>query len=1224
MARYLAVLLLMIVGVGEMWGQTDTDYSGTYYIASNTNDYYKNSGGSNTTTNYYLCPTDETSWICYVDHDNYTNPATDNDQPFLTTYRYRNGSADAIQAVWLFEKAPAPNSDYYYIRHKATNRYLTYNGPIATTSGSGTNRIRFHLQSTATENSLFQVTLDVDRAPAINIAAVAAIDVYFYDEKNCIYLNLSSADAQSLQGTDGKKDGPTNYKNVGATVGIWYDTGRSSEWYLEDYITRPTISYNANSLIEITAPGSTAIYYTVDGTTPSASNGREYDGPFDPADDVTTIKAVAIVGGEESNVATFTPIALLGSTHKRLIQSQNNGWTTGDHQGFHYYMIPDDNGSVNTTSLFRPTMQWYFLNAGSEDSYQYYYIVNNNGKALCYNEGITMADFNIASADNSYKFRLTPYPAEGTPTDYNIVPYGLTSGNMYLNKNGGNTSANNLNLHNSSGLANTRWKFVLPSVLDKTAPFNTSEASAQFYKIGSKGSEGYYVITPSGEATAVTTLTSTEDADQQAMSWYFEEIVKEEEVEEDWLTYYYIRNAMTGQYLYFTKDVSDKGAAFEMRGTIESDNVDRYAFTWARTTETDCYYIVPKLLKDETLNNISTMNRNGNTLRTVKARTAGNNAWTFTPANVFCIAPTITQDETEKTVKMTTITPAAEIYYTKDGSNPVIPAAGEAPDAGTYLYEDEFLPTLDATTFKAVVVLKTDHANTSGYTALELEQCATPVPGYHGQTGSVTLTTTTPGAHICYATDGDPVLSESFDADKAEVEFAANTRTVLTAVAAKRGWRKSEPYQMTFVYMPTITLEKTSVVYTGQKIEPAITSVSVAGDDTDIPANDYTVSDYYNNKNHGTATVIVTETEGCTYKLYGTAEFTIEQAELKEVKLAQTSILYNHLHQTPDIDSVKAGDGGTIVVDASDYDVSYSKGGVGISSDNIRDKGDYTVTVTAKSNSNFTGSKTATFTITAKPLTHSDIDVNVTKDGNNLVVSVTDGGNVTLTEGTDYTLADVTDSNGYHQYTITGKDNYEGTREMTFVDVSFVKLTGDNVDYAATFAAKTDMATPTGMSAYIVSGLNAKKTAVELQAVDYLPKDVPVLLLSNKNVDGFSKGDKTGSSTTIFSGNKLKITTEETHFATGKIYLFYKGEFVLNAEGDLAANKIYLDLGTTASPAPRLAIFDSELLGINGIRTDEESETEGRWYRLDGQQMMGRPTAPGLYLHNGQKIVIRR
>jgi len=147
---------------------------------------------------------------------------------------------------------------------------------------------------------------------------------------------------------------------------------------------------------------------------------------------------------------------------------------------------------------------------------------------------------------------------------------------------------------------------------------------------------------------------------------------------------------------------------------------------------------------------------------------------------------------------------------------------------------------------------------------------------------------------------------------------------------------------------------------------------------------------------------------------------------------------------------------------------------------------------------------------------------------------------------------------------------------------------------------------------------------VELQAVDYLPKDVPVLLLSNKNVDGFSKGDKTGSSTTIFSGNKLKITTEKTHFATGKIYLFYKGEFVLNAEGDLAANKIYLDLGTTASPAPRLAIFDSELLGINGIRTDEESETEGRWYRLDGQQMMGRPTAPGLYLLNGQKIVIRR
>lgn len=1215
MTRYLAVLLLMIVGVGEMWGQTDKDYSGTYYIANHARGNYS---ATNITANYYLCPS--------------TNMYdAEGKMPFLTTYKERTSlEPKPMNSRWqvVFVKTE-DNVDYYRLIHVASAKYLTWHDPMTIAGGgNATDRVRVHLQSELNEDaSLFFFKEGNKGDDDYNIC----LKDVTCSKGSIGSLNPAKNNLDSYAGEDISGNAPGYFKDkhnntvyCGGLVGIFEQNDATGVWYLEDYIARPTIGYNSNNKIEITAhsgAANPAIKYTTDGTQPTAENGETYTGPFDPDDNVTIVKAIEIVDGEESNVATYNPVVLLGSTHKRLIQSQANAWNTAD---FHFYMIPDDNGSVNTTSLFRPTMQWYFLNAGSEDSYQYYYIVNNNGKALCYNEGITMADFNIASADNSYKFRMTPYPAKGTPTDYNIVPYGLTSGNMYLNKNGGNTSADNLNLHNSSGLANTRWKFVLPSALDKTAPFNTSEASAQFYKIGSKGSEGYYIITPSGKNTDATTSNSTKDADQQAMSWYFEEIVKEEEVEEDWLTYYYIRNAVTGQYLYFTKDVSDKGAAFEMRGTIESDNVDRYAFTWARTTETDCYYIVPKLLKDETLNNISTMNRNGNTLRTVKARTAGNNAWTFTPAAVFCIAPTITQDETEKTVKMTTVTPAAEIYYTKDGSNPVIPAVGEAPDAGTYLYEDEFLPTLDATTFKAVVVLKTDHANTSGYTALELEQCATPVPGYHGQTGSVTLTTTTPGAHICYATDGDPVLSESFDADEAEVEFTANTRTVLTAVAAKRGWRKSEPYQMTFVYMPAITLEKTSVVYTGQEIEPAIKSVRVAGDETDIPTKDYTVSDYYNNTNHGTATVIVTETDSCTYKLYGTVEFTIQQAALSAVKLAQTSVLYNHLHQTPDIDSVKAGLGGTIAVHASDYDVSYSKGGVGISSDNIRDKGDYTVTVTAKSNSNFTGSKTATFTITAKPLTHSDIDVNVTKDGSNLVVSVTDGGNVTLTEGTDYTLADATDSNGYHQYTITGKDNYEGTREMTFVDVSFVKLTGDNVDYAATFAAKTDMATPAGMTAYIVTGLNAQKTAVALQEVGYLPVGVPVLLLSNKSVDGFAKETKADGATASVGDNKLKMTTTETHFGTAEIYLFYKGEFVLNADGNLAANKIYLDLGTSASPAPRLAIMSSELMGIGNIQAENDNETEGYWYRMDGLPLAGRPTAPGLYLHNGQKIVIRR
>ncbi len=284
------------------WGQTD--YSGTYYIASSysTNNSNVNYNSTDPTQNFYLCPTDEENWICYVDPDNYTNPASDNDQPFLTTFKYRSGAegVDATKAIWIIEKVS--NSDNYHIKHKYTNRYLTYNGPINTTSGTGTNRLRFHLQSTANDNSLFQIVQDADKESAVNIIAVAAIDTYYYTDKdgehNNKYLNISSTDQNTLVGSTGKKDGPADYKNVGATIGIWYDTGRSSEWYLEEVLARPTFSSSSSSQITIShAEENASIYYTTDGTRPTTTN-NEGSGPapleIEMLENSANLKAIAM------------------------------------------------------------------------------------------------------------------------------------------------------------------------------------------------------------------------------------------------------------------------------------------------------------------------------------------------------------------------------------------------------------------------------------------------------------------------------------------------------------------------------------------------------------------------------------------------------------------------------------------------------------------------------------------------------------------------------------------------------------------------------------------------------------------------------------------------------------------------------------------------------------------------------------------------------------------
>ena len=91
------------------------------------------------------------------------------------------------------------------------------------------------------------------------------------------------------------------------------------------------------------------------------------------------------------------------------------------------------------------------------------------------------------------------------------------------------------------------------------------------------------------------------------------------------------------------------------------------------------------------------------------------------------------------------------------------------------------------------------------------------------------------------------------------------------------------------------------------------------------------------------------------------------------------------------------------------------------------------------------------------------------------------------------------------------------------------------------------------------------------------------------------------------------------------IYLFYNGEFVHNTDGYLAADKVYLDLDASApSGAPRLSLVLDGTTGIDDVCQQQAVEGEDRWYTLDGRLLQQRPTAPGLYLNNGRKVVIKK
>lgn len=1010
-------------------------------------------------------------------------------------------------------------------------------------------------------------------------------------------------------------------------------------------IPSPTITYNTSNLIEMaTVLDGASIYYTTDGTVPSVINGRRYQNPFDPADDVTEIKAIVIASdGETSLVTTFTPPVLLGQNHIRLIQNQGNAWTCAEHPGGHFYMRPTSEDNLSTTSLFLSDIQWYFLNAGENAGDGYYYIVHDDKRLWCDGSNVKLKTFNTESTDQ-FKFRLVAYPETGTTTDYNIVPFGFTEG---ITKPGGNGTSDVIALGSSNSDGNARWKFILPSAFDHTAPFTVSnDNQSYFYKIGS-GDQ--YIIQ---SEMAVTTTTSTDAEDVKKGSWMMMLVPDTEISVGDEFTYYNIRNAKTNDYLYY----NDGGTpGFAVSATITEGQEDNYRFTWARSTTTDTYYLISRTQ-----------------VVTAKSSLLDFPAYTITAAPGFILDPVLTMDD-DGIVTMTCATSGSEIFYRIDGdytdvtgantaTNPEVPAeSGKKPTLPTRLYSTDFLLSLDATQVRAVAVLKNDHNVKSSVQLINLEQCGTPNPSeddFHDAQGSLTLpkvevkaaTSEEPAvyADIYYTVDGTaPVLVETTaHGMEPEIVFKYNSRSKVWAVAAKNGMRKSEPYKMDVVYMPTITFQQESYTYSAtinngsivsNAIEPTITKVQVEGEEHPIATTDYHVTGYRDNTEAGTGKIIIKATPEAPIKLYGIGNFVINKAPISSITVTPdpAEFIYNYRAQGPEITSIKAT-GGSGDIELLGFDAYYTV------TDNLQvSAGEYTLRVEAKEGTNFTGYMEKPFTIKSKSLNSDDILITVKKEVNGNTVTYVPtlkDGSVTLVKDKDYTYT-IDTSNGI-VITFTGKGNYSNAaadkRIYEFIDLLFERPENSTAEYAALYVTSSaDLMTPLGMTAYIVTGVTNKDRVI-LEEVTYIPEDVPVLMLSGKRADGFGKVLKTSDTYStaelaeIDAKNKLKVATGDETARTltaAQVYLFYKGEFVLNAAGTLPAGKVYLDLRDTSdpTPAPRLYIVDgdSNTTEIEVVRYQKNNVQNERWFTLDGRMLQGKPTQKGLYIKNGRKVVIK-
>ena len=348
--------------------------------------------------------------------------------------------------------------------------------------------------------------------------------------------------------------------------------------------------------------------------------------------------------------------------------------------------------------------------------------------------------------------------------------------------------------------------------------------------------------------------------------------------------------------------------------------------------------------------------------------------------------------------------------------------------------------------------------------------------------------------------------------------------------------------------------------------------------------------------------------------------------------LAEDEFVYDGSAKEPAI-TVKDGD---VVVSADEYVVTYSNNtNAGTASITVADKadGDYQVN---------DGSKN--FTISPKSIGNGDtaaegITVEMTEDGS---LSAVKDGSTTLVENTDYTQETVEDGSD-KIITITGIGNYTGIVKGIYANSQFDDPDGDGGGQAAAvYMAKRDLSCPTGINPYIIRKVNPSIGTAVITPLDYIPVDVPVLLLSDDEASGFVASPKDPSTPEVTAqtknSNLLKVSAGGETVKAAQIYMFYKGEFVLTKAGTLGEGKFYLNNSNyTDTPTNensgnsnargllQFVIDDEEPTGITEFETSTTKEPDTDvWYTLDGRRLSVKPTKAGIYIHQGQKEYIKR
>ena len=1139
------------------------DYSGTYYIANYNNNNYN---PEVRTDNYYLCPS-----AVYYDFNG--SPA--NQKPYLTTHKPDDSELGTNKpfseqiAKWNIKfKETIDNIDYYYIKYVDPNdpdndKYLVHNEKIISNEA----RIRYHLQTeldAEDDNNLFFFSKGYDNNGK---RYDSFIHICSKAEKNRINgASLNPAKANTDYYTGQNVGGAESFKQGNTSL---YCGGLIGHYNLQDktglWFLEDVVK---NPVVSINQEGKAEISSSNTGT---VTYYYTINGPIPSTTTGNVYDAENPI--DITGVETIKAIAKVGDDVSNVVTYQvGNGspYLIQNQQCTAYYMVPgyptNGNTPINTSSVAGPKMEWYVRNAGTVNGLQYYYIVNKSATNSESNSYLIRDENNIYMHNSDEKLPTEDiykfYFMLNTDGTYSIYPKGVM--NKSFHKDQANGAFPQIVISTYFTYDQAKWNFVPSDDYVYVAPTDNTGTALRLSSESTVVT--YYCIEGNSDKNIISNATASTEGTAKDKSWMLVEASSD-----NWQTYYYIVSAATGKYMHFTGsavETSTLDNAIEMTDLPSSFSNDEeanpYQFVLARTIEANTYYIIPKTHYDSFVNNkFYCLTINGSNIKTQLNRASKNNT--------------------------------------------------------------------------------TEDANAKWSFAPSSSFCLNPV--FSEEEGNISISCVTIASEIHYTTDGnEPDDSSPVFTD--ETELSADDQYLVKAIAMQKNDPTITSEVVTLFNRPDITLVDDTYTYSGSPKEVSISKVAITITDGETsaehvvtPSTAYAIFSYENNTNAGTATVNLVDSDDSDliFFAYISKDFTINPATLTiEV---DDDLSKGYLEDDPELTYSVTG----IAGDDDEAEVLTGS----LSREEGEDAGDYAINQGTLSvvDPNYTIEIDLTdkvFTINPKSVGSDTtpaqgITIDIHKNDEGTYVATVKNGEHVMTEGedNDYTLTITpplnTPDTKYFTMVLSGSGhNYTGSFETLYVLVGFG--TNDDINYSGTFVNcehNYDFATPSGMEANIVTDVDVVSGIVSLESVDYIPKQVPVLLLSNAYATGFFVQERDGGTDVTDekkTSNKFQTNIADREFGVAEIYLLYKGEFVLNAAGTLAAGKVYLpytDPGDFHAPT-RLSFIRKMSTGIDYIQISPPNpQLPSVWYTLDGRRLCGKPTKKGIYLHNGKKAVVK-